>query len=160
MDTNNSYADVAIDHHLTIADTTVDTMRMADPFGSHADLVEALVAKTRPLLVADALDPAILQRPPIALVLTGDVLSEAAHAADHAAAQLQLEGYVVLRHQLHDDGWDQEDQDMMDALLRHKIDMADVVNIANPEGIAVAVLPFIEYAENTSTPVQYSDPQL
>lgn len=162
----NTYADVAIDSLLTIAEATVTSLRTHDdqlrahdadrvPLGV-VDLLEALVAKTRPLLVADTLDPAILQRPPIALVLHGSATQDAVAATVEAVAQLQLEGYVVLEH-FDDPHWDEEDRDMMGALLRHKIDMADVVNIANGDGIDEALLPFIEYAENTSTPVLYSE---
>lgn len=127
---------------------------VAELAGRVNNLDAALVERD---LHAELAQEGIGQTPPIALVLSGtdEYGAERRAAVLDAVEQLQLEGYVVLQHSF-DAGLDDEDKNMMGSLLRHKIDMADVVNVMNEdEDVYDVVLPFIEYAREAGTPVQY-----
>lgn len=90
--------------------------------------------------------------------------SRALQAFQDANLQLTLQGFIVLSIgcNTHDDTTlkiDQETKNRLDVLHLHKIDLADIVFILNPNGyIGESTAREIEYANRIGKPIYYLEP--
>lgn len=159
----------AQDDHLAALAQQV-AAELAPPNGNTEQPVDQILRELGDRLMVRALaDEGITQRPPVALLIWGHENEPDENNDDFYAGyldardQLTLGGNIVLEHEFMAaarDLMDLGDLQMMQQLLFHKVDMADVVNVFNPGGQLddEDTVAAIAYANQAGKPVQYTIP--